>query len=276
MDFARRYFSVRGYVDRFVLGENLRAKTTRGAVLLGGASLGEQASRFARNMLLARLLAPSAFGTMAIVMSSASIVGSLTDVGLRVSVIRNPRGREPAYLNAGWWLAMGRSLGVYAICFIMAPWVARFYGDLEVSALLRVALLGALQDQNGRNENQQLQRSDCLAESDGSGGGDTSPEQGVSKGGTLRADQPSASSSGFGAIEHRRGTSAAVHGGILEFSLDCARLFGGSGHTNHARATVSLPDLRNGSQGSLPEHRSLQDAFLPSRQTNHSPLTTNH
>ncbi len=144
MDFARRYFSVRGYVDRFVLGENLRAKTTRGAVLLGGASLGEQASRFARNMLLARLLAPSAFGTMAIVMSSASIVGSLTDVGLRVSVIRNPRGREPAYLNAGWWLAMGRSLGVYAICFIMAPWVARFYGDLEVSALLRVALLGAL------------------------------------------------------------------------------------------------------------------------------------
>jgi PST family polysaccharide transporter/lipopolysaccharide exporter len=78
---------------------------------------------------------------MAIVMSSSSIVGSLSDVGLRVSVIRNPRGREPAYLNAAWWLAMGRGLGVYAICFVMAPWVARFYGNLEISALLRVALL---------------------------------------------------------------------------------------------------------------------------------------
>lgn len=144
MDFARLYSRVRGYIDRLMLGENLRAKTTRGAVLLGGASLGEQASRFARNMLLTRLLAPSAFGTMAIVMSSASIVGSLTDVGLRVSVIRNPKGREPAYLNAAWWLAMGRSLGVYAICFVMAPFVARFYGNVELSALLRVALLGAL------------------------------------------------------------------------------------------------------------------------------------
>jgi len=144
MDFTRLYSSVRRYIDRLMLGENLRAKTTRGAVLLGGASLGEQASRFARNMLLARLLAPSAFGTMAIVMSSASIVGSLTDVGLRVSVIRNPRGREPAYLNAGWWLAMGRSIGVYAICFVIAPWVARFYGNLELCALLRVALLSAL------------------------------------------------------------------------------------------------------------------------------------
>ncbi len=52
MDFARLYSRVRGYVDRLVQGENLRAKTTRGAALLGGASLAEQASRFARNMLV--------------------------------------------------------------------------------------------------------------------------------------------------------------------------------------------------------------------------------
>ena len=144
MDFGRLYSSVRGYVDRLVQGENLRAKATRGAVLVGGASFVEQASRLARNMLLTRLLAPSAFGIMAIVMSSSSIVGSVSEVGLRVSVIRNPRGREPAYLNAGWWLAMGRALGVYAICFIMAPWVAHFYGNLEISALLRVALLSVV------------------------------------------------------------------------------------------------------------------------------------
>jgi PST family polysaccharide transporter/lipopolysaccharide exporter len=144
MDIARLYSRVREYVDRLLRGDNLRAKTTRGAVLLGSASLGEQASRFARNMLLTRLLAPSAFGTMAIVMSSSSIVGSLSDVGLRVSVIRNPRGREREYLNAAWWLAMGRGLGVYAICFIMAPFVAQFYGNAELSGLLRVALLSAV------------------------------------------------------------------------------------------------------------------------------------
>ena len=108
LDLARLFSPVREYIDQLVQGENLRAKTTRGAVLVGGASVAEQASRFARNMLLARLLAPSAFGTMAIVMSSSSIIGTLSDVGLRVSVIRNPRGRESAYLNAAWWLAMGR------------------------------------------------------------------------------------------------------------------------------------------------------------------------
>jgi len=97
-------------------------------------------------MLLTRLLAPSAFGVMAIVMSSAAIVGTLTEVGLRAAVIQNPRGREKAYLDAGWWMGMGRALGTYAIIFAMAPWVARFYGNVELSGLLRVALLGTLFD----------------------------------------------------------------------------------------------------------------------------------
>src|ERR1700733_11171929 len=90
MDFARLYSSIREYIDRLMRGENLRARTTRGAVLVGGASVAEQTSRLARNMLLTRLLVPSAFGTMAIVMSSASIVGSLSGVGLRVSFTQNP------------------------------------------------------------------------------------------------------------------------------------------------------------------------------------------
>lgn len=144
MNPTRLYERGRGVIGQLLLGENLRAKATRGATLVGSASVIEQASRFGRNMLLARLLVPSAFGTMALVMSLASIVGSLTEVGLKVSVIQNPRGREPAYLNAAWWMAMGRGLGVYALIFAMAPWVAQFYGNPGLSALLRVALLSVV------------------------------------------------------------------------------------------------------------------------------------
>ena len=41
---------------------------------------------------------------------------------------------------------MGRSIGMYLIIFAMAPWVAHFYGNAELSALLRVTLLGTLFD----------------------------------------------------------------------------------------------------------------------------------
>jgi len=97
-------------------------------------------------MILTRLLAPSAFGAMAIVMSSSSIVGALTEVGLRAAVIQNPRGGEKAYLNAGWWMGMGRALFMYVIIFAMAPLVAHFYGIANLSALLRVTLLGTVFD----------------------------------------------------------------------------------------------------------------------------------
>jgi O-antigen/teichoic acid export membrane protein len=144
MDFARTYHRAKVAVDRSLLGESLRAKVARGGAWVGGASIAEQASRFARNMILTRLLAPSAFGAMAIVMSSSAIVGTLIDVGQKAAVVQNPKGAEKAYLNAAWWLGMGRALSTYLVIFAIAPWVSRFYGNAELSALLRVGLLSTL------------------------------------------------------------------------------------------------------------------------------------
>ena len=132
--------------NRVLLGESLRAKAARGGAWLGSGSFAEQVSRFARNMLLTRLLAPSAFGAMAIVLSSSSLVSSFSDVGLWPAVIRNPRGGDDAYLNAAWWLGMGRAIGIYALIFAAAPWVSSFYGMPDLSMLLRVALLSVVLD----------------------------------------------------------------------------------------------------------------------------------
>src|SRR5581483_5695164 len=90
-------------IERLLRGGTLRAKAMQGGILLGSGSFAEQASRFARNMILTRLLAPSAFGTMAIVMSSSAFITALTEIGHRFAVIQNPRGEEPEYLNASWW-----------------------------------------------------------------------------------------------------------------------------------------------------------------------------
>jgi O-antigen/teichoic acid export membrane protein len=128
------------------LGEGLRVKAMRGGAWLGGGSFAEQVTRFARNMLLTRLLVPGAFGTMAIVLSLSSLVSSFTDVGVGPAVIQNPRGGEDSYLNAAWWMGMARAVFMYAIIFIAAPWVSHFYGNPELSALLRVALIGLLLD----------------------------------------------------------------------------------------------------------------------------------
>jgi O-antigen/teichoic acid export membrane protein len=140
----RGYDRVKVAIDGLLGGDGLKARAMRGGTWLGAGSVAEQAVRFGRNMILTRLLAPNAFGAMAIVMSCSSIVGTLTDVGQRAAVIQNPRGREDAYLNAGWWMGMGRAVCMYAIIFTMAPFVGRFYGNSELCALLRVALMSTL------------------------------------------------------------------------------------------------------------------------------------
>jgi O-antigen/teichoic acid export membrane protein len=146
MDLVQTYKRGKAAVTDMLLGEALRAKAMRGGAWLGGGSVAEQATRFARNMILTRLLAPSAFGAMAIVMSSSSIVGALTEVGLKQALIQNPRGGEKEYLDAGWWMGMGRALTTYLMIFAMAPLVAHFYGYADLSALLRITLLGTLFD----------------------------------------------------------------------------------------------------------------------------------
>jgi O-antigen/teichoic acid export membrane protein len=144
MILLQRYERVRAIVGDLLVGDALRAKTMRGGAWLGMGSVAEQAVRFARNMILARLLAPGAFGTMAIVLSSASLVDVLTDVGVRAAIIQSPRGDRAAYLNASWWIGFGRAVFSYLIIFAVAPWISRFYERPELTGLLRVTLLAVL------------------------------------------------------------------------------------------------------------------------------------
>jgi O-antigen/teichoic acid export membrane protein len=139
-------FDQLGRAKASVISDGLRGKAARGGAWLGSAGFVEQVCRFARNMLLARLLAPGAFGEMALITSAAALVNSFTDVGILPAIIQNRRGATQPYLNAAWWMGMGRSVFIYATIFISAPWIAHFYRDADLPALLRVALLNVVFD----------------------------------------------------------------------------------------------------------------------------------
>lgn len=83
---------------------------------------------------------------MAIVLSISTVLHSMTDIGVKEGLVQNPRGSQDHYANAAWWLAVGRALLLYGFLFSLAPWFASFYGNHEVSALLRVASLSVVFD----------------------------------------------------------------------------------------------------------------------------------
>jgi PST family polysaccharide transporter/lipopolysaccharide exporter len=143
---VKTYDKVIKSAARTLSGESLRARAARGGALLGSGSFVEQTFRFGRNILLARLLVPDAFGAMAIVLSSSALISSFSDVGTLPAIIQNPRGADRSYLNAAWWMEVARALCMYTAVFIAAPWIARFYGNTALTALLRVALLSTVFD----------------------------------------------------------------------------------------------------------------------------------
>ncbi len=97
-------------------------------------------------MILARILAPEAFGTMAVIISATSIIHSITDIGVGTALIQHPNGTADEYKSAAWWLAFSKACGLYLFFFVMAPLPAKFYGNPELGPLMRVATLGVFFD----------------------------------------------------------------------------------------------------------------------------------
>ena len=137
---------IRLQVRAFARADGLKATVFRGGAWLGAGSLAEQAIRFGRNMLLTRLLAPEAFGIMAIVLSATTLIAILAEVGAREALIQSPRGTEEGHIGAAWWMSVGRSLSIYSLIYVAAPFISRFYGNFELTALARVTTLSIVFD----------------------------------------------------------------------------------------------------------------------------------
>ena len=124
----------------------LFARFARGSMLVIVGYGGVQAIRFASNLILTRLLFPEAFGLMAIV--SVVIVGlnMFSDMGTGPSIMRSPRGDDPAFLDTAWVLQIGRGAALWATTLLLAPLLAAVYDEPDLAWLLPLAGLSLLFD----------------------------------------------------------------------------------------------------------------------------------
>jgi len=132
------------FFEKYLKGNSVTAKVFRGGAWLGAGSAGEYGLRFARNMILARILAKEAFGLMAIVLSVCSLFQVLTGLWIKESVVQNTRGAEKTFLNGVWFLAIGRASVLMVAAYFLAPWIAQFYEAPKLVDLIRIAFLSVL------------------------------------------------------------------------------------------------------------------------------------
>lgn len=75
---------------------------------VGAGQVVSYAVRLGSSLLMTRILAPDAFGLMAIVAVICVILALLSDVGIRPSILKSARGDDPDFLNTAWTVQVFR------------------------------------------------------------------------------------------------------------------------------------------------------------------------
>jgi O-antigen/teichoic acid export membrane protein len=136
-----------GKLEAATFSDRARSGTIWIVVSFGGG----QIVRLAANIALAALLFEEAFALMALVTAAMMGLAMFSDIGLKPSVVQNPRGDDPVFLHTAWTLQVIRGLVLFTCAVLLAWPMARFYGANDPLAhqllwLIPLVALGAIAD----------------------------------------------------------------------------------------------------------------------------------
>ncbi|MEW5834107.1 MAG: lipopolysaccharide biosynthesis protein [Pseudomonadota bacterium] len=115
--------------------ENALSTTQRAAVWSGLDVLVRQGSQFVFGVVLARLLAPEAFGLLAILTLFTSLANVLVDGGLGTALIQRERLDE-ADVSTAFWANLMIATAMAALMIAAAPAIGEFYRQPELPPLI--------------------------------------------------------------------------------------------------------------------------------------------
>lgn len=122
------------------MGDSLKNKTVKGAIWAAIQRFGGLTLSFVANMILARLLAPDAFGAMAMLTIFIAVSDTFMDSGMGSALIQ----KKDLSIHDSctvFYFNIGVALVLYGILFISAPWIADFYNITLLKSVLRTESL---------------------------------------------------------------------------------------------------------------------------------------
>jgi O-antigen/teichoic acid export membrane protein len=103
-----------------------------------------QIFRLVSTLVLARMVAPQAFGLVALVNVFLSGLEMLSDLGIGMDVVQHRRGDDPVFINTAFIIQAGRGIIIWAVAAGLAYPFAIFYHQPAVLALAIVGSLSVL------------------------------------------------------------------------------------------------------------------------------------
>jgi len=119
------------------MAESLKNKTVKGVAWSAADAFLGQGVTFLVGIVLARLLSPSEYGLIGIVMIFTIVLSGLVDSGFSTALIRKKDANDEDY-NTMFITNMAMSLLMYALLWMSAPAIAHFFERPELVSITRV------------------------------------------------------------------------------------------------------------------------------------------
>ena len=122
------------------MSDDLKQKTVKGVSWSFVEQVLARGVNFATGILLARLLSPSDFGLVGMLGIFIAIAQLFIDSGLGGALVRTKNPSDNDYSTV-FVINLALSIVFYALLYVIAPYVASFYGQPILKSLLRVVAL---------------------------------------------------------------------------------------------------------------------------------------
>lgn len=119
------------------MADSLKDRTITGVIWSGIQRAGSIILSFVSGIILARLLTPEDYGCIGMLAIFIAISLTFIDGGFGSALIQKKRPTDEDYSTIFYW-NLGLSFFIYAILYISAPLIARFYHTEILSSVLRV------------------------------------------------------------------------------------------------------------------------------------------
>ena len=103
-------------------------------------SVGTQGVSFVVSLLLARLLSPSDYGVLSMLMVFVAVAQVFVQSGLNTALIQEKEVDETD-LSSVFAVSLGMAVALYALLFALSPWIASFFRMPALQSTLRVMAL---------------------------------------------------------------------------------------------------------------------------------------
>lgn len=123
--------------------ESLKKQTINGIIWSSIERFSVQGIQFIIMIAMARLLSPNDYGLVGMLTVFIAIAQSLIDSGFSQALIRK-QDRTETDNSTIFYFNIGVGFCIYILFYLLAPFVSRFYGTPELTAIMRVISLGVI------------------------------------------------------------------------------------------------------------------------------------